>query len=383
MAIHFEREEFDARMDRLQAAMAERKLDAMLLFSQESMYWLTGYDSFGFVFFQCLIVSKERRMALVTRSADLRQARATSIIEEIIVWADRADANPTKALKDHLFEMDLLGARIGVEYDTPGLNAKNGRDLDDQLTSFAAAEDASQLIPRLRSVKSAAEIAYVRESARLGDAAWHAGVDRAGPGADEGHILAAMQSAVLAGGGDYPANEFIIGSDRDAVLVRSHTGRRILSANDQLMLEFAGAYRRYHAALMETVVIGTPRARHREMFDVAKAQLDAVVGTMRPGHTFGDVFDAHARVAQEHGMNSWKLNACGYSLGASFQPSWMEWPMFYHANPAEIVPDMVLFAHMVLLDSETQTAMAIGRTFLTTEGEPEMLSAIAPAFLTR
>ena len=99
MALHFTRDEFEARMDRLQAEMKEHRLDAMLLFSQESMYWLTGYDTFGFVFFQCLIVTKARRMALLTRSADLRQARQTSIIEEIIVWTDRAGADPAKALK--------------------------------------------------------------------------------------------------------------------------------------------------------------------------------------------------------------------------------------------------------------------------------------------
>ena len=67
MAIHFEREEYAARMDRLQAAMAERKLDAMLLFAQESTYWLTGYDTFGYVFFQCLVVTKDRRLSLLTR----------------------------------------------------------------------------------------------------------------------------------------------------------------------------------------------------------------------------------------------------------------------------------------------------------------------------
>lgn len=48
MALHFERSEFDARRARLLARMQEEKLDAMLLFAQESMYWLTGYDTFGY-----------------------------------------------------------------------------------------------------------------------------------------------------------------------------------------------------------------------------------------------------------------------------------------------------------------------------------------------
>ena len=54
MALHFERSEYAKRMQYLKTAMAQENLDAMLLFSQESMYWLTGYDTFGFCFFQCL-----------------------------------------------------------------------------------------------------------------------------------------------------------------------------------------------------------------------------------------------------------------------------------------------------------------------------------------
>ncbi|XWN32326.1 MAG: Xaa-Pro peptidase family protein [Devosia sp.] len=383
MALHFERDEFAARMDRLQAAMAEDKLDAMLLFAQESMYWLTGYDTFGFTFFQCLVVTKGGRMALITRSADLRQARHTSIIDEILVWADRAGADPTKALKDHLFELDLLGARIGVEYDTHGLTAKNGRLLDDQLRSFGTLVDASDIVPKLRSVKTPAEIAYVRKAAQLADDAWRAGVDLIGPGADEGAILAAMQGAVFSGGGDYPGNEFIIGSGKDALLVRYKAGRRVLDTDDQITLEFAGVYRHYHAAMMETVVVGTPRPRHHDLYEAAAAALEAVVATMQPGRTFGEVFDAHAAVMQEHGLSSHRLHACGYSLGAAFTPSWMDWPMFYHGNPAEIVPNMVLFAHMILTDSETETAMTLGRTYLTCDGEAEPLSAIAPGFVRR
>ena len=82
MALHFERSEFDARRDRLVIEMAEKKLDALLLFAQESMYWLTGYDTFGFCFFQCLVVKADGSMVLLTRSADLRQARHTSTIDK-------------------------------------------------------------------------------------------------------------------------------------------------------------------------------------------------------------------------------------------------------------------------------------------------------------
>ncbi|MEL6317976.1 MAG: aminopeptidase P family N-terminal domain-containing protein, partial [Pseudomonadota bacterium] len=52
--IHFSRAEFADRLARTRAAMADRGLDALLCFAQESLYWLTGHDTFGFCFFQCL-----------------------------------------------------------------------------------------------------------------------------------------------------------------------------------------------------------------------------------------------------------------------------------------------------------------------------------------
>ena len=374
MALHFDRTEFDARRDRLMIEMADRKLDALLLFAQESMYWLTGYDTFGFCFFQCLVVKADGSMVLLTRSADLRQARHTSILENVVLWTDRDGANPAVDLRNLLNDLDLLGANIGIEYDTHGLTAFNGRRVDEQMQTFGKVADISNLIPRLRLVKSPAEIKKAERAAALADDALDAALPLIKQGGDEGAILAAMQGAVFAGGGDYPANEFIIGSGADALLCRYKAGRRKLTKNDQLTLEWAGVYHHYHAAMMRTVLVGKVSKRHQELFDAARDALLAVEKAMVPGKTFGDVFDAHSRVMEAHGLTRHRLNACGYSLGARFAPSWMDMPMFYSGNPEPIASDMTLFAHMILVDSESETAMTLGRTYLTTEGEPKPLS---------
>ncbi|MCF6098968.1 MAG: aminopeptidase P family protein [Mesorhizobium sp.] len=374
MALHFERSEFDARRDRLMIEIAEKKLDAVLLFAQESMYWLTGYDTFGFCFFQCLVVKADGSMILLTRSADLRQARHTSIIDNIVLWTDRDGANPAIDLRNLLNDLDLLGARIGVEYDTHGLTAYNGRRLDEQLQTFGQIADASGIVSRLRLFKSPAEIAKVEKAANLADDALDAALPLIKQGGDEALILAAMQGAIFAGGGDYPANEFIIGSGVDALLCRYKAGRRKLSKNDQLTLEWAGVFHHYHAAMMRTVLTGKVSKRHQELFDAARAALLAVEKAMTPGNTFGDVFDAHARTLEAHNLTKHRLNACGYSLGARFTPSWMDMPMFYQGNPEPIAPNMTLFAHMIIMDSETETAMTLGRTYLTTESQPKPLS---------
>ncbi|SOC45856.1 Xaa-Pro dipeptidase [Rhizobium subbaraonis] len=374
MALQFDIEEYANRLQRLTAKMREEKLDAILLFAQESMYWLTGYDTFGYCFFQCLVVKSDGDMVLLTRSADLRQARQTSNIEKIEIWVDRANADPAMDLKNLLSEMDLLGCRIGVEYDTHGLTGRNTRLLDNQLQSFGQLVDASPVVSRLRLIKSAAEIAYIEKAAALADDALDAALPLIAPGADEAAILAAMQGAVLAGGGDYPANEFIIGSGADALLCRYKSGRRRLDANDQLTLEWAGVSAHYHAAMMRTVIVGEATNRHRELYSACREAIQAIEMVLRPGNTFGTVFDTHARIMEERGLARHRLNACGYSLGARFSPSWMEHQMFHVGNPQEILPDMSLLVHMIIMDSDTGTAMTLGQTYLTTPDAPKPLS---------
>jgi Xaa-Pro dipeptidase len=270
-----------------------------------------------------------------------------------------------------------------VEYDTHGLTAANGRALDEALKTFGAIEDASDLVPALRATKTPAEIAYVRRAAELADEALEAGLELIRAGADEAEILATMQGRILAGGGDYPGNPFIIGSGRDALLCRTKTGRRRLDAEDQITLEFAGVFRLYHVALMRTVIVGSPGERHLQLHAACAEALVACEETMQPGRSFGEVFDAHARVMEAHGMTKHRLNACGYSLGARYAPSWMDAPMFYRDNPAVIAPGMVLFAHMILMDSDSGAATCLGRTYLTAEDAPQPLSRHGTELLVR
>ena len=373
MAIHFSPDEMAARKRRLLAALADAKLDGALLFAPESDYWLTGYDTFGFCFFQCLYVGADGRTALLTRSADLRQAQRTSDIADIRIWKDVADAEPARDLRAMLDDLGA-GRRLGVEFDTAGLTHFHGRRLEAALEGRDLV-DISDLIPRLRVRKSPAELAFVREAARLSDLADRAALDATRAGADEGEILAAMHHAIFAAGGDYPGNEFIIGSGADALLCRYKSGRRKLAAQDQLTLEFAGVSRHYHAAIMRTHVVGRPKPLHPRYHAAAQEALDACAAELRPGRTAGDVFAAHASVFDAHGLQAHRLNACGYALGARFTPSWMDAPMFYEGNPHVLGPDEVYFLHMILMDSASETALCLGRTYVTTVGPAEPINA--------
>jgi Xaa-Pro dipeptidase len=383
MALHFERREYDRRIAAAIAAMQRDGLDGLLMFQQESMYYLTGYDTFGFCFFQCLYLGADGKMALLTRSADLRQAQHTSIIEDIRIWTDAAGAKPAEQLRDMLASLGAKGRKLGIESQSYGLTHYNGRAVEAAMQGFCKLEDANDLVNMLRVVKSPAELKYVRKAGELGDAALKAAVRKTKAGADEGDILAAQQAAVFSGGGDFAANEFIIGSGRDALLCRYKSGRRKLNKKDQLTLEWAGVYRHYHAAFMRTLIIGSPTKHHRAMDAAAQAALAEVETKLRPGCTAGDVFAAHAEVMDAHGMKEHRLNACGYSLGAKFTPSWMDNPMFYKDNPVAIQAGMVFFAHMILMNSDAGAAYCLGRTYVIGEKGPESVSKAPLEMITR
>ena len=354
--------------------MSEANIDALLMFKQESMYWLTGYDTFGYVFFQCLVLDKSGNIILLTRAPDLRQAQNTSIIKDIRIWIDKAGANPNDDLKIILNELKLEGKKIGIEYDAYGLTGRNAMLLNKSLNGFYKIEDKSELISKLRVIKSVEEISYVRKAAELADKALEEVWKNSKAGVSEGKILAEMQKVIFENGGDYPANEFIIGSGHNALLCRYQSEKRILSNPDQLTIEWAGTFKHYHSAMFRTIPIGKANPKHYKMYDACLEALTKCEEKLVPGNTVGEIFDIHAKTLDDLGYKKSRMNACGYSLGATFSPNWMDTPpMIFTGNPLILKPGMIFFIHMILMDSENQLAMNLGETYLVTEKGNERL----------
>jgi len=373
MSLHFTKKEFEDRKLKTIQKLKEQGLDALLMFRQESMYWLTGYDTFGFVFFQSLVLTAKGDLILLTRAPDLRQAQNTSIIKDIRIWVDKEKSNPTDELKKILLELGLEKSDLGVEYESYGLTGRNAIKLNNSLKNFASLVDKSELISYLRVIKTPSEIVYVKKSAELADKAMESAWRYTRAGVNESKILAEMQGEIFKGGGDYPANNFIIGSGHNALLCRYQSEKRNLDDIDQISLEWAGTYKHYHSALFRTIIIGKANDKQKKMHEACIHALKACEDKLKPENQAGEVFDSHARVFDDLGYKKSRMNACGYSLGATFAPNWMDWPMLYTGNPYVIKPGNVFFMHMILMDSANELAMNLGETYLVTENGNERL----------
>ncbi len=374
--LHFDESEYAERRAKAVSAARKYGYEALLIFSQETMYYLTGYDTTGYSKFQGMIIDGDGTPTLLTRSADKHQSAVTSVIEDIRIWVDREGADPGEDLKNMMTDLGLSGARVGIETDAWCLTGKRWDMVRRHLDGFCEYEDCSEMLSHLRLIKSPVEIACVKRAAELADIGLKAAEEAIAPGVPENEVLAAMHEAQFRAGGDYTASRFIIGAGPRAMMVRNFAGYGIIGENDQVQLEFSGVSHHYHACLMRTVLTGSPDPRHIDMHKAGLDALQACREEVRPGRTFGDVFDAHARIFDAAGYRESRLNACGYTLGAQYPPSWMGSgdPMLYAGNPLEFQAGMVIFLHMILLDSKNGLTMCPGETVLVSEETCERLS---------
>ena len=386
-ALHFTVEEFQERRNRALALMKRENLDGFLMTKQESLYYFTGFDTFGYVFFQAMYFHSDGRMRLITRSPDLRQALYTSILEkkDIMIRSDDASSNPVSLVPEVLkeFGINYPSKRIGYEPDSCTLNLRIGKLLLEATEGqgLCTLVDHSTLFGReLRIIKSETEMRKIRKAAYLVDFALVRALKLAKPGAYEGDLWREIVGTVYEGGGDDPANENILVSGNKAVLTRYSTGKSKIDR--QITLEHGAAYKHYHACLMRTIPLGGVTKLARRMHEVNVLQMEAAMAALKPGREIGDVFEAYARVADENGFREQRLSACGYSMGATFAPTWMDFPMFVRGQKVIAQKGMVFFIHIILMDMATDTASSVGQTVEVTEDGCVPLSKL-PFCLTR
>ena len=177
---------------------------------------------------------------------------------------------------------------------------------------------------------------------------------------------------------DPPAGGPLVNTGPRALFGRGIGGPREINENDQVLIELAGSYCRYHVCIESTVAIGIPDPRQHDMMCVAAEALDQIKDAARSGAALGKLDEIHRKVLDESGFATERFSACGYALGCTFKPTWMDVPpMIYSGNPLILEPGMVFFVHIMIPDTRTGVMVGIGQTFAIREtGTPEVFSEL-------
>ena len=372
--LQFPRDEYARRLNAVVSALDQQGLHGVVLFRQESMYYLSGYDTAGYTMFQAMYLGVDGRMALLTRSADRIQSRMTSIVPDIRIWTDREEASPAEELRELLRDYGCENQTIGVEYHAYGLTGQRALVVNAVLEDFCTLVDASDTVRLVRLVKSDHELDYVRKAGVLCDEMLAVSIEHTQPGNTVKSVYGAMMQVLMAGGGDPSAGRWPMGAGESAVFCRYHTGDEVIQDSDLVIFEPGAAYRHYHACMMYNIVTGDIDPRYRAMHESCVDALESCQALLRPGNTVGELYAAHANAFARGGYATASLAACGYSVGIAYPPTWMDWPMIWADNPQVLEPGMVFFMHMILLDDSTGLSMSLGETAIVTQGDCERVN---------
>ncbi|HIO35046.1 MAG TPA: aminopeptidase P family protein, partial [Gammaproteobacteria bacterium] len=283
-------------------------------------------------------------------------------------------ASPADELRELLRDYGCENQTIGIEYHAYGLTGQRALVVNAALQDFCTLVDASDTVRLARLVKSNLELDYVRQAGALCDEMLEVSIEYTQPGNTVKSVYGAMMQVLMSGGGDPSASRWPMGAGESAVFCRYHTGDEIIQDNDQVIFEPAAAYRHYHACMMYNIVTGDPNPRQQAMHESCVDALESCQALLRPGNTVGELYAAHANAFERGGYANAALAACGYSVGISYPPTWMDWPMIWADNPQVLEPGMVFFMHMILLDDSTGLSMCLGETAIVTEGACERVN---------
>jgi Xaa-Pro dipeptidase len=376
---YFPPEEYDQRLYNLRQLMAAQDLDACLISSPENIFYLCGLSHQGFFAYHLLIVPRDGKMALICRAME----RVT--VEKWVVTPNRAifygfddDDDPARFTCSVLRQMRLGTARLAMEKSSLFLPPRITEGISDRLPQ-AKLGDCSGLVDSLRQIKSATELAYTRQAARVTDAMMNAAREAAAPGVSEQEVAAEVHRVMLLAGGTYPGfGPFIRATPSLGEEHRTWSDHR-LQPGEALFVELAGCINHYHAPMGRLLYIGAAPSGSEAMAQLCLEAFNSVVSTIRPGIKAGQVYQAWQDVVDAAGLSHYRRHHCGYMVGLGFPPSWVGGPMVVglrHGSDLELQGGMV-FHLMSWLMGAGEGDYFVSDTAVVTEEGCEVITAVS------
>ncbi len=314
-------EEYERRLTELRQRMSQRLLDAVVITDPENLMYLTDYQTTGYSFFQCLVVPLEGEPFMITRMLEETNVHARTWVELTRPYPDTGDA--IQMLVQSLREFGLANKYIGYERNSYFFPAYH-QDYIHTTYTEGKLLDCFGIVEQGRVKKSAHEIEVMRKAARATEAGMRAGYEACQPGVTENEIGAAISAAMFRAGGEPPAvMPYVTSGPRTLIGHATWEGREV-QAGEHVFLEVGGCFRRYHTAMMRTVVLDELSPSMEKAQERMKLALKDVKAAIRPGLTVSDADNLVRKIITDNDVGARLITRSGYSIGIAFPPSWDE-----------------------------------------------------------
>lgn len=388
----FELSEFRRRVDDVKRRMAEAGIEVLLVSDPANMNYLTGYDAPSYYTHQMAILALDADQPLwVGRKMDTACARYTAWLDEdnVIGYPERyigvQEPHVMEFFAEVLQARGWANRRLGLEMDSAPLTPRCLQRLQ-ALLPQASWADAELLVNRARLLKSAAEIAYIRQAAQIANRAMRAAFEAAEPGVRECDVAARVMAALVAGTPEFAGHlnmqgGFSMATGERTAAPHLQWTQAPLHAQQLISIELGGCRHAYHAGLTRSFFLGDPPAELRHCARTAIDGIGVALSKMRPGHTCGEVADAWNAVLAQAGLQ--KESRIGYSIGIGYPlPSWIDRSASLQSDdPTVLQPDMTF--HLIIGMWMERWGCEFSETVRITEGAPEVLTDFPRELLTK
>ncbi|MDF0599679.1 Xaa-Pro peptidase family protein [Psychromarinibacter sp. C21-152] len=377
----FEKSEYQARVERVKAAMDARGLDVLLVASPANQFWLTGYDGWSFYTPQMVVVAADREEPVwIGRKMDAAGAKFTAYLspENVVPYPDEyvgSDAlHPMDFVAERLIDMGLGGRVVGVETDEYYYTARWDHILRRRLPD-ADIRDAFLLVNRCRMVKSEQELTYMRQAGQIAAAAQQAAFEAAAPGVRQCDVMAEVYRVTTAGlpefGGTFPCKppNAMVGEMCSAPHL-SWTDEP-LAEGDIFYIELGGIRHRYHSPLSRCIYLGEPPDELKRLAEVIAEGLQAVLDTVKAGVTCEELAAVWQTVSRKHGVE--KDSRIGYPVGIGYPPTWGELTASIRSGDTTVLEPNMTF-HCIPAIWRDHDGVVISETFAATEDGAEVFA---------
>lgn len=376
----FPADEYRRRIAALQAEMAKHGQDALLLTTPPDVFYVTGFltrfwESPARPWF-IVIPAKGGPVAVIPAIGAELMGRCW--LNDIRTWdapdpVDDGVSLLAETLASLVAETGRIGLPMGLETHLRMPVADFAR-LRERLAPRAFT-DATATVQRVREIKSEAEIAKIRATCAVADAAFDRVPDFARPGAPLARVFRDFQVALLQEGADwvsYVAGGAGPGGYGDVI---SPADDHPLSAGDVLMLDTGAVRDGYFCDFDRNFAIGRASDAARRAHAVLYAATEVALDRLRPGMLACDLHRTLTEALEREGATPGG-GRLGHGLGLTLT----EWPSFTPKDRTELRKGMVLTL-------EPGVEIAPGRIMVHEENivlrasGPELLSRRAPAEL--
>jgi Xaa-Pro dipeptidase len=314
--------DFDDRLNRLRILLAEKDLDAIILVKPENLYYFTGFWGAAPIRMLSLIIPRDSEPILILPRLEEDYATLNSWIKNIRSYVefvpDGEPDDPVEYIATALSEKKLDHARIGYEADVlpasiyqrlqqalPDVNWKNG----------------SNVVYRLRMIKSPEEIEKVRGASSLVDRKVSAAVKKALPGYTEldlGVVVAyeaAIESKFLIS--PYNLGVPVVATGLRSALPHGRASMEKIKAGDLLVIDLCAIafFEAYHAGFTRTFSIGKPTAKQEDIYKIVLEANVEAINAVRPGITASQIDMTARNVINDAGFGEYFTHRTGRSVG--------------------------------------------------------------------